>query len=195
MDAHQLRFFDAGCSNLNIGIDALKTQLRKTVDSANQQVWNFVGRGIGIPGYGEDRPKVALDVRDDQSPAILIADARDRHISTSTQFIDTEVQAHLSLYCFLNVLGSDAGSYPDIQELKRDITRATLRTLRPVTEDNLNGWPDPALIRGQFPYWIEEPTAVDVDYDDDLRNRFEGFSVEPPWWAWRIDIILRATNI
>ncbi len=196
MDASQFVFSGNGLSNGNAAVAALMVQLKTAKDSASTPLWKFIGRGIGIPGYGDSPQLVALDVRDDQSPAILIYDATDQHISTATQWEDSTTALRLSLYCYVNVLGSDFGNYPDIQVLRRNMTKATLKVLRPYDSvTNPLGWPDPSLVSGQFPYWLEEPQVMNVDYDDDLRNKFQDFSIRPPWWMWRIDLAFRTTNV
>lgn len=198
MDCQDLVFSGNQQSNVNEAIASLIAQLYTVKDSgipgsggrAPLQMWNFVGRGIGLPDYGDDVQTIVTNVSEEQSPAILIYDNRDRHISETTVWIDNTVRTHVSLFCYIYALGSNAGSYPDIQEIRRNMTKATLRALRPVSDDNLTGWSGT-----DFPYWPEEPQIMEVDYDDDLRNKFPDFAIVPPWWCWRIDLALMAWNV
>ena len=204
MDASLLSFTGNLVSNGNIAIAALSTQILTTVDSGIASgpnargpipIWKSVSRGMGLPSYSEEDPLTILDVRDDQSPACIIFDGVDEHKSTATQWIDTEMISHLRLQFFFNLLGSDAGSYPSVQELRRNMTRATLRTVRPKTIDNPNGMSDPTLINGQFPWWIEEPQSAPANYMNDLNNLFPIFPIVPPWWTWHVNLAIRCTNV
>lgn len=195
MDASALNFTDGGISNGNLAIGGLKSQIATTVDSDGNKVWQYVGFGIGLPSYSEDDPLTVLDVHDEQSPCCLIFDGLDEHVSRATDWMDTEILLRVRLQFFINVLGSGFGSYPEVQSLRRNITRATLRTLRPVSKDNPTGMPAPQLVLGQFPWWIEEPQTALANYQDDLNNLFPKFPIVPPWWTWHVNIAMRATNV
>src|ERR1700719_3321757 len=110
MDASTFVFSGNQLSNGNSAVAALMVQLKTAKDSgipsgpnarAPLALWNFIGRGIGLPGYGDSPQLVGLDVRDDQAPAILIYDASDQHISSATQWEDSTTAVRLSLYCYI----------------------------------------------------------------------------------------------
>ncbi len=189
MDATSLVFSGAQRSTGNIAIDALIAQLKTVKDSNGVQVWQFVGRVAGLPDYGHDPQTSASDLREDQSPGILIVEHEDDHISTAVQFVDATIREYVSLKCYMYAPGTNFGDQPDIQELRRNITKATLRALRPISKDNPGGWPN-----SEFPWWPEEPQTVKVDYKDNQSNIEPSFPIVPPWWVWRIDLRLMAWN-
>lgn len=207
MDANLLNFAGnftgtpvQGNSNGNLAISQLITQLGTTVDTTSPTpvtIWGSnVFLGQGLPSYSEDNWQTVLDVNDDQSPAIVIFQMQDDHVSRATEWIDTELIIRVRLQCLINVLGSDNGNYPAIQSLRRNITRATLRSLRPKTVDNPTGWDFPALNPdGQYPYWLTQPQTGTVVYGDNLNNIFQNFPVVPPWWTWHINLAFSATNV
>jgi hypothetical protein len=197
MDASTLVFTGNQASQINAGITAMINRVKSAaVDSGiasgpnarpPKPIWNFVGRGIGVPDWAGD-PAVAQNIQEYQSPALLFFDEHDEHPVTTTWFAETEITTRLSLYCYMYALGSTLGDYPNIQELKRNITKATLRSLW-FTDPTTPGFD------AETPYSLEAPQLVTVDYSNALQNKFPEIQVAPPWWVWRIDISMQAWNV
>lgn len=181
MDAAKFVFTGNDASNGNAAIEALMNRLKTVTDSNKQVIWQDVKSGIAMPGQ---------DIKDTEAPAIRVFEQLDQHIvEPSNILVDTKVVHTFSLYCYLYILPDYNYTYADVQPIRRNITRRTIKHLNGITV------PDPNGFEEDLPnWWFAKPQTISIDYTDVLKPHYPDFTVAPPWWLWRIDLSMVSLN-